>query len=875
MEEAERTSSRPKESGSDGNPKRSATGLSGLPPGLSPELLEAYEYALRIKAAQGIEDPLELNLILGSPPRVRLVMGDLILSESETSYRELIAIFRGRQGLGKKLRQITNFFTDSENSFVAMRGRLARRVQNLRLEPKASPTAYLAALAMLSLAALPSYFVYRDRWQDAEPQLEIFRTLWTAWPFSEKLNLPPYFAAVLLALLVLLIVVAAVRSPEKLSETELFLAEPMEAKPAGAEHKVTDKQRRRGGLLLGLSLLAAIGLAVRATVFEGNLGFNWAFAFLGVYLGLFLLETPLAGLKTLIRERGGKWTAMLLAHLALLGLLANIYAGWGNIWIGAPLFVLAWANLLTYRKNIHPIYWVVTSAIVVYSLAINAWWFAVIGDEFSFFRDSAYIARQNTLQIINELLFRGNYVYGSHPFISSLLHSFFIKAFGENNFAWRFSSLYYSAIAVGFFFLFFRTFLHKNYALLASIFIAASHYVMSFGKIGYNNLQALLALSIVLAATGWAVRSRSTIAFFTLGVAQAFCFYVYPAALYVVPIPYLLLLLYHPPRNPRVARDWAASLAGLLLLTFPLFLQPDYWASKVAGTVAFNPELVSDSLNTAAHFTTNIVYSLLSPLYIVDESHFVAVGYTDLILAGLVFLGLALMLTRFWRHRLLVFFLLTFLYLLFIIGTTHDRVYPPNTRMFLLLPFFAFLATYALAWAGTRLKSFGVSERRLGNLAVVLSLGILALNIYQAYPLSYRRMTRYHNFEVFFLNIADNYFSQATGEEKALVVVHDPDFVFLPSLTELLDIYQVPYQEEQILGIPAWPPTDGLVQAALDSENSLVIVDLRLPDETRIAATELLRTDLEKLDCPVRTVLRDMRFNLWYSTDYAWTCPIP
>lgn len=846
-----------------------------LPPGLSPDIVEAYEYAQRIKASQGIEDPLELNITLGEPPKIKLVMGELILAESETSYRDLSKIFRGRQGLGKQFKQIIHFFTHFETSFVELRGRLGRNLAGLRPSKPVGARGYLATMAILVFVALPSYLVFQDRWLDNRLELDALRTIWQALPYADELSLPPYFAAVAIALFLLLVLAAFIRGPRDMAGAVLFVDEPAAKDKPKEPKQPSAGQRKRAGWIIGLSLLAALGLAVRAIVLEGNLGFNWAAVFVGLYAGLFLLETPLENLRATFRKRGGRWSAMLLAHVALVLVLAHIYSGWGNFWVMSVFFVIAWVNLLTYRREIHPIYWIVTAAIIVYSVAINAWWFAVIGDEYTFFRDSVYIAKENTLQIVNELLFRGNYVYGAHPFISSLLHSFFIKIFGPTNFAWRFSSLYYSAIAIGFFYSFFRTFLKKNYALMACLFLAASHYVMSFGKIGYNNLQALLALSIVLAATGWALRARSTISFFTLGAAQAFCFYVYPAALYVVPIPYLLLLLYHPPRSPSAARDWAASVAGMLLLIFPLFLQPDYWASKVAGTIAFNPELVGDSANTITHFATNLIYSLLSPLYIVDESHFVAVGYTDFLLAAFIFLGLALLVTRFWRHRLLAFFLLSFLYLLFIIGTTHDRPYPPNTRMFLLLPFLAFLATYAVAWIGEHLKAVGISGRVPGFLAGVLVVAVVAINIYQAYPLSYRRMTRYHNFEVFFLDIAQNYFTHETDQSKAIVVVADPKEVYLPALTELLDIYQVPYQEDEVLGVESWPPTDGQVQAAMDNPDSLVIVDLRLPQETINDAFVLLHDGLGRVDCQVTTVLGDLRFYLWHSVDQAWACPVP
>ena len=59
-----------------------------------------------------------------------------------------------------------------------------------------------------------------------------------------------------------------------------------------------------------------------------------------------------------------------------------------------------------------------------------------------------------------------------------------------------------TATAVGLFYVFFRTFVAASTALIAVLLLAMSHYLISFGKIGYNNLQAFFAMALSLWAAG-------------------------------------------------------------------------------------------------------------------------------------------------------------------------------------------------------------------------------------------------------------------------------------------------------------------------------------------------------------------------------------
>jgi 4-amino-4-deoxy-L-arabinose transferase-like glycosyltransferase len=117
-----------------------------------------------------------------------------------------------------------------------------------------------------------------------------------------------------------------------------------------------------------------------------------------------------------------------------------------------------------------------------------------------------------------------------------------MKLFDNRNFGWRFSNPFLMACSLPFFYYFFKAFVSQRIALMAVILLGFSHYLLSFSKIGYNNLQALFATGLVLASLTWALQSMKPIAFSATGLVMGLCFYIYPAALYVVPLPVLNLV---------------------------------------------------------------------------------------------------------------------------------------------------------------------------------------------------------------------------------------------------------------------------------------------------------------------------------------------
>lgn len=842
--------------------------IRGIDPEKLPTLAEAYQLALRIKQSKDIPDPLELQIRLGEQPSARLLLGELLLAEQALSRAEverLLGAPRRRFNPGEALRNLEAALQRGRGALLGWLGRLHWP----RL--KFSLWGILAAVAVAGLLLYPAYLVFQDRWAGALEYPDSFNRLWDSLGFLKTLVLPRYFGVVLACLLGLLIAALALPAANRRAADELLREAAFPESEAKAQ--VPSSQRRRGLIVLGVSALAAIALLVRAMLTGGALSFGWALAVIGILSGAVLLSTPLDAWAQRWRERRGLWAAMGLAHFALLAMLASLYSNWANPWLIGVLLALALANLFLYRRQVPAIYWVVSAAMVLYTLNLNAWWFAAVGDEFTFYREAVHIAQEGNWQLLAENLFNGSYVYGAHPFFSSLLQAVFVRIFGASNFGWRISSPYFAAVSLFFFYYLFKTFLRKPYALLACGLLAASSYIMTFGKVGYNNLQALLAFGLVLAASAYAIRKRSAFAFLLLGLAQAFCFYVYPAALYVAPLPYLLLLFYHPPTSIQRLRGWALSVIALLLFIFPLLLQPAFWEAKVAGTIAYTPDLMRDTGLRWFHLASNFVYALVSPLFNVDESHFVAGGNLDLLSAMLSFLGLAVLLAVFWRSKFLSAWLLGFAVILFLAGISHDRDYPPNTRMFLLLPFLAVMVALALAWLKANLKTAGFSEGWLRGLGAVLLALTLAFNLYQADELTYRRSTGYQNFEGLFLQLSQRYFNaegQARGE---ILVFHDPQRLHIPALTELLDIYEIPYQPEQISGVDVSQLGDASIWRTAGQPEALLVVDQRLPEETRAALSELIAQHTDKLECDVKHALGDSRFMLWHPANMSWLCP--
>jgi len=722
-------------------------------------------------------------------------------------------------------------------------------------------------VALLLLAAIPPLLVVQDRWFDHAMTSETLQSLWCSNTFLCSLALPPYF-------LLSFVCVACMSGLFWLYWREMGETVTLTDTPSLVATGPSTSGQLHHSVGAGLSWLGGIGI-VASLAYSVSVqrlpGWDLIVVLTIFAGGLALAEMDMDGFRRGVLERWSRLFDLLLAHIALLGFLASFYARGAYL----PLFVLL-LLVAGYRALAHrhaaPIYWIVSLAIVLFTIDINGWWFAVIGDEYSFYRLAFEIARQRSIGEIGQQIFDGTAVYETHPYFSSFLQAIPMWFFEAYNFGWRFSNLYFSAVTIALCFLAFRQFVGRRVALLAALLLASSHYLMSFGKIGYNNLQALLAMGLVLYTASLAIRTRRIAPFVLHGLSLAVCFYVFPAALYVVPLGMLFILMFVPPVTRKAATGWLAMAFAGGAAVFPLLLQPEYWATKIAGTAFYTPERIATPAAVITHVFTNLIYSLTSFLYVPDETHFVAVAYVDPLTAAFLMIGVVVMVVAARRQRFAQFALLGCAGLLILAGVTHDRETPSTTRMFLLLPFFALYAAYGLTWCVDEAQRIGLWPGGTRPLIAALIVTIVGLNLYLAYPLSRERMARYQMIQSLFLRTAEQTFSKEHDPLLRFVFLNDPKRLDVPSLKELLTVYQVPFREDQLIDINASELSPETIDMELlHRAESLVFVHPELDPQKR-AYFEQALLDMGKQPCPILTDSGEERFRLWMDTGLLWIC---
>lgn len=711
-------------------------------------------------------------------------------------------------------------------------------------------------------AIVPPLLVVADRWFDNLAAAELFKPVWCQVDWLCHLALPPYFALVFVCMLIVFGFVW-MDTPNWISrviqgQDHAWSHDDRTVVPASPGHR---RLRLRIIALVGIALLIA-----RQIIFANPPG--WEYAIL-CFLFLSSWASPDLTMEKIIRA-GRQYGLIIvigvIAHLALLSTLQNYFSTREMNVFSVGVFLLAGLGLVRYRRQIHPLYWIVSFALVLHTIDIDAWVFSTIGDEFSFYRYAREIVERQSFDFISGHLFWGNAVYGTHPYVSSLIQALVMRITDVQNFGWRFSSIYVSVGSLPFFYVFFQSFVREWIALTATCLLAASHYLMTFGKIGYNNTQALLAMGIALAAVAWAIRSAKPIAFALLGAALGFCFYVYPAALYVPAIPIMLLALYHPPFSRRSLHHWGVMLLAMGVLIAPLLVQEEYWTSKIAGTFLYNPRLTTNSTVLTANLQSNLVYAFFSFLYIPEETHFVTVAYVDPLTAALVLIGIATQIRLAFKNKFAFFLCASFGVLLFLVGASHDRDFPPTTRMFLMLPWFVLLAASGVDWLASYFRNPGPSlVKRVLLIGALLM--ILAVNLFQAYSVS-TRSTQYQLFEAQFLRLAQNVAADKANA-PTLLLVNDPELSDAPSLVDGLELHylSVPFSE---LRVAATGFADTQTYHLL-APNQVVIINPRLPDDERAAYEEILSAN-QRVQCAMNAARGETRFTVWYPPDRPSPC---
>lgn len=722
-------------------------------------------------------------------------------------------------------------------------------------------------LLLILLATIPVVLVVMDRWLKKPISNSSINNHWYKIASPMGLVFPSYFLVILLSIIIILTLLLL--SYEKLldiHDRDLIQGNHLESVSGDTRLPWSRYILFGSGLCSALALFASIRLGVIA-------GWIFLFAVFLYVVGWLLRYISIQDAFEHFKRNGPVILSYIMFCLALFYLLAAIHLYWNNVWIFLIAVVLTFANAIRYHQRIHPVLWFVPFFLTLYTYRINGWEFSVIGDEYSFYEYAKELAAGRDLIYIGSHIFDGQGVYGSHAVFSSFLQSIPMKLFGVNNFSWRISSIVFASISIPLFYYFFRTFTSEFIAVAASLFIGASHYIMTFGKIGYNNLQAFFVMALVLSVSAWTIKTKRRIQYVALGLSLGLCFYVYPAALYVLGIWLIFMLFYNPPNTKEAARNWSVMGGMFLIMVLPLVVQPDYWRTLIAGTMFNQPPLLENISIFLKHVFSNLLYSFFSFLYLVEEAHFVTISYVDPLTGMLILLGLLLSLKWVRRDRFLAFIWVSFGAMLLLVGASHDRQFPPMTRLFMLLPLFAFFASFGLRWLYSHISRAKNRPFNTKYFLAVIFVAVITLNLHQAYSLSKHRSSRYQSPEMLFLRLVQ--YMQAkpelTSPPTKLLFLTDGKWD-IDGYRKIQEVYTIPdsFMELESYAVKEanwlYPAVD-----TIKDPHTLVIVYESLNPKLKTNISINLST-LHKESCPVAALDGSIRFYLWYSPPMNWVC---
>ncbi len=677
----------------------------------------------------------------------------------------------------------------------------------------------LLTFLILILASAPSVWVFINRWLDTSfaYRLEYRVFGWCSWQLFCQSTLPVIiilgfaFCGISLAVLFFLI---------RKHPVGPWIADRVDVPD---HHDSIPAGKRRSGLstiLLWISVIGFIFTAVDSILFGRIPGWN-LIAVTVIFIGGCFIKDGRIPIGR-VPANTGMPLLLIANHLLLVSALYSYYEQSKLTFFLAAVFLVSLGLLIYYRRRFSPVYFIFLLAVILYSANLNAWWTTLIGDEYSQYSLSIKLAGERSLAWFGDNLFSAKGNFGTTPMLATYIQALFMKVFGTDGFGWRFSNAYLGAAGVVLFYTFLRKFILDRIALISALFLAASSYIISFGKIGYTNLQALFAGLLVLAVAAWALRSRAFISFYLLGVSLAFCFYLFPAALYVVPVPFLLLLLYFPPNTKEAVKRWGIMLAGMGMLVFPLFLQPDYWNGKIPGTVLATPNIVGSLWSLCGHIIANGFYAFFSFIHLQKESHFAAIAYADPISGILILIGFFHLLWQIPKSRFILFWMSSFLFLLLAVGVSHGYNYPPTTRMFLLLPWWMVFAAAGLEFLVVNISTLlHLHPKIASGLKLIVLLLVIGGNVIQAEYMSYLLYAGHPNLHSIFIRQAQEAEKISPGTPKTFLFLADTSWMDEDFML-LVDVY--PF----ILG------NSSIIQAYIDGPEMTSLSSISLADPNTI-----------------------------------------
>jgi 4-amino-4-deoxy-L-arabinose transferase-like glycosyltransferase len=422
--------------------------------------------------------------------------------------------------------------------------------------------------------------------------------------------------------------------------------------------------------------------------------------------------------------RATRWGKQISTLLVATGLMAYLLVQLGKhqqgylpvypfIWIIAlVLFTLVIWNFdrdnkvnLSLELNSVDILWLL--AILVVGLAIGTYVLndipaILIPDEGAFWENARAIALKQFRPVFFD---SGVYTF---PVASSIYQGWIMRLFGVNLWGWRFSSVLAGVAALVPLYLLGKEWFGRRVAVASAALMLANPYFLSFARLGYNNSQSLLP--VTLAVYFWAIGSRKGSYFYLwlAGLTAGLGFYTYSAVwiglvTLVLGIVYLRLL-------KQISWKQSFIVLALILLAWGLAFAP-----RLAYTASgeMKEGLVYKVLETSffSVFYARTYYAdqdLAQTMPLIESDRYPAIFYEPLIYSEL--------LTRGWVRTLLAMFDPHLVGEHFLVSPLAGVITP----VFLAIGFFLFLRRW--------------KQSRFGLPLIWFVTGLIFLSIIAAFP---------------------------------------------------------------------------------------------------------------------------------------------
>ena len=720
------------------------------------------------------------------------------------------------------------------------------------------------------IVIIPPALVINHRWLH-HPPFEY--DLYNSWFYTniKQLFLPNYFLIIFVLFILsmyffcMLAIIAQVKLPELAAESNREYKIPDDLPPW--QIKLSKSLLMMGGIGLAVD---AIVMIIRHTI----PGIELLVIVFLLLLGLILKEIKLDRIKYFLRKHAGWMTGYIALYLAILVILQYLFNDKDHQWgAGVSLLVLIMAVLTARWYKLMPVVlWISLVALILVAWDINPWHYYYMGIEFVFYKWAALLANSPFAEI-NRYFFHAGAAIATHTYLVSILQAGFMKIFGVGNFGWRISNPVILSAAVVCFYLFFRKFTKQTTSLLISGMLACSSYLMNFGKIGYDNPQGFFLSGLILWLAAEAIFSHRPVLYALLGLAMGFCFYSYPAALYILPLPVLLMAFFGFPKGKSAIWNWTCWIGMACIVVIPLIIQPFYYTGKSEGLFIYYPDSIAQ-YGLWFIFGSNLLYSFFSYVFSVGETHYVVASHIDPFSAIWVPIGMAWLIVQVKKNKFALFWILSFLIMWFLAGASHGREYPPETRMLMLLPwwcsFAAFGITWMVEWLGRRVKSAFVEKA----LSLTLMIIILATNLVQVYWLVPRRYTGRASTGTLFLRLAERVDHDPGVSMPYYIFVTDETWL-IDDIQMLQDAYQLPRTVAQLDRIVMNDETLAPGQIIrLQAADTIVIPQAWMEANDLAALTEIMKVT-DKVLCPVREEpYTNIMFSAYLPPNLAHLCPV-